>query len=189
MSVREFGRTKRRGAPFVLAAVAVTALAACGSSTSTSKAQPTAPQTTASSQASGSADVATASNAKLGPLLVDSKGMTLYTLTSSGRPVACTGQCPKFWPPLLLPSGTSTARGEAGVKGLGTVSGAGGTQVTENGAPLYRFSGDAAAGDANGEGISSFGGVWHVVNSAASGAGTTETTNAPTTSTGSGYGY
>jgi hypothetical protein len=44
---------------------------------------------------------------------------------------------------------------------------------------------DAAAGDANGEGIPSFGGVWHVVKtSAASGGGTTSSSSG-----GSGSGY
>jgi hypothetical protein len=76
------------------------------------------------------------------------------------------------------------------VTGLSTVSASGGTQVTANGLPVYRFSGDSAAGDANGEGISSFGGVWHTVQASGAGAGasTPDTTVAPTTSMG-GYGY
>ena len=36
-------------------------------------------------------------------------------------------------------------------------------QVTLRGMPLYRFSGDHAKGQANGEGIESFGGIWHAV--------------------------
>jgi predicted lipoprotein with Yx(FWY)xxD motif len=32
-----------------------------------------------------------------------------------------------------------------------------------NGHPLYRFGGDRSKGQANGEGIKSYGGVWHVV--------------------------
>ena len=35
--------------------------------------------------------------------------------------------------------------------------------VTIDGAPVYTFQGDASAGSANGEGITSFGGTWHVV--------------------------
>jgi predicted lipoprotein with Yx(FWY)xxD motif len=181
-----------------LVAVAAIGLAACGSSSSTTATKPkaTTPQatgspTTGSPTTSGAAAVVdTAANAKLGQLLVDAKGLTLYTLTNAGTPVACTGQCLTFWPPLLLPSGTTTASGGAGVTGLGTVAGAGGTQVTEKGAPLYRFSGDTAAGSANGEGISSFGGVWHVVKaSGTSGASAPDTTVAPSTTTMGGYGY
>jgi len=44
---------------------------------------------------------------------------------------------------------------------LGTVTAAdGSTQVTFYGHPLYSFAGDAAPGDANGQGL---GGVWYVV--------------------------
>jgi hypothetical protein len=55
-----------------------------------------------------------------------------------------------------------TAMGGSGVTGLGTASVMSAVQVTENGSPLYRFSKDTAPGDTNGEGISSFGGAWHV---------------------------
>jgi predicted lipoprotein with Yx(FWY)xxD motif len=41
-------------------------------------------------------------------------------------------------------------------------------QVTLRGMPLYRFSGDTAKGQANGQGIKSFGGAWHAVTAASS---------------------
>lgn len=192
-----------RGIPFVFAALAVTVLAACGSSGSsaTGKASPTEPSTTtttadgsSSSTTSSAAVVKTASNAKFGSILVDNDGKTLYTLTKDGAPVECVGPCLTAWPPLLLPAGTSTATGAEGVKGLGTVATPSGMQATVDGAPLYRFAADTAAGAANGDGISSFGGVWHVVKAedasgSGSTAGTTETTHADTTTTADGYGY
>jgi predicted lipoprotein with Yx(FWY)xxD motif len=187
-------RLKKRGVGFVVAAGAVVLLAACGSSSSTASpaAAPTNSSSGPSSTAAATADVMVASNAKLGTVLVDSAGKTLYMLkNAAGAPVACTGQCLTFWPPLLLPAGSTSATGATGVTGLGTVSAGGGTQVTENGAPLYHFSGDSAAGDANGDGISSFGGVWHVVKSSAS-ASAPAPTNAPApaaTTTTSAYGY
>ena len=75
--------------------------------------------------------------------------------------------------------------------GLATVSAGGGTQVTKNGDPLYHFAADAAAGDANGEGISSFGGTWHVRKAAASPSATAPTAApaAGATTTTGGYGY
>ena len=107
--------------------------------------------------------VMTSMTAKFGTVLVDPKGMTLYTLTNGATQVACTGQCATFWPPLFLAAGGDEAAARrAGVTGLGTMMAAGGTQVTENGVALYRFSKDNAPGDTNGDGISSFGGVWHV---------------------------
>lgn len=144
--------------------VAVVALAACGGSNSSSSSKkPTA------STATRSVVVATAKNSKLGTILVDNQGMTLYTLTNAGQPVACSGACLTVWPPLLLPSGTSKATGSAGVGGLGTVAAGGQQEVTVNGSPLYHFSGDHAAGDVNGEGINSFGGTWRVVSSSGGG--------------------
>ncbi len=184
-----------RAAQLAIGLSALLALAACGSSTArvTPSAQPSVTTST-----SGAAEVMTATTSKFGAVLVDAKGMTLYTLTHGGAPVACTGQCATFWPPLLLPSGAMTALGASGVTGLGTASAAGGLQVTENGAPLYRFSIDKAPGDAKGEGISSFGGIWHVAKATGTSASatmppvvTSPSVTAPpaTTAPTGGYGY
>jgi predicted lipoprotein with Yx(FWY)xxD motif len=156
--------------------VALLGLAACGSSGSKAAAPNTNANTSTSAATSTGAVVNTANSSTLGALLVDTKGMTLYTLTNAGKPVACTGQCATFWPPLLLPSGTTTASGGAGVSGLGTVGMNGGMQVTEHSDPLYRFSMDKAAGDTNGEGITSFGGTWHVAKTTAAASASTPTT-------------
>lgn len=177
-------------------------LAACGSSTAKPAAgsattSTTAAPTTTSAAPTAAPVVMTATNAALGSLLVDSSGKTLYTLTNAaGSPVACTGKCLTFWPPLLLPAGTTTATGAAGVTGLATVTAGGGMQVTDNGAPLYRFAGDTAAGDAHGEGIGSFGGTWHVVKASAAPGPTVApsptsppTTAQTTTTTAGGYHY
>jgi predicted lipoprotein with Yx(FWY)xxD motif len=164
---------------------ALLVLAACGSSAkvtaapgSTTTATAATTPTTAMKVESSQPIVKTASS-KLGSLLVDGQGMTLYTLTNAGAQVPCTGQCASFWPPLLLPTGTVTAMGATGVTGLGTAAASGGMQVTVNGAPVYRFSLDKKAGDTNGEGISSFGGTWHVVMEAGTTAATTPPTVAP----------
>jgi predicted lipoprotein with Yx(FWY)xxD motif len=171
--------------------LALVVFAACGSSGSKAAAPNTSPTTTTSAGKATAPVVMMSSTSKLGPLLVDASGMTLYTLTNAGKPVACTGQCAGFWPPLLLPSGATAATGGAGVSGLGTVAINGGMQVTEHGDPLYRFSQDKAAGATNGEGINSFGGTWHVAKTTtAANAGTPTTlgTTVPTTS-GGGYHY
>ena len=44
-----------------------------------------------------------------------------------------------------------------------TSRGWGATQVTYNGHPLYRFQGDAKAGQINGQGLDQFGAKWYVV--------------------------
>jgi predicted lipoprotein with Yx(FWY)xxD motif len=123
-------------------------------------------------------------------VLVDAKGRTVYTLTNGGKAVPCTGACLTAWPPVLLPSGEKTAAGGPGVQGLGVASEASGDQVTSDGLPLYTFAGDTAPGQTNGEGISNFGGTWHVVKvgGAAASASTTPTT-AKSSSSGGGYNY
>jgi predicted lipoprotein with Yx(FWY)xxD motif len=201
-------RTIRQRSGFAAVGVAAAlALAACGSSakaTVSPGAQPEAGSTSTSAAPSaktnGSASTAvvkTSTNAKFGSILVDAKGMTLYTLTNAGAPVACTGQCATFWPPLMVPTGATSAVGAAGVSGLGTAMETGGNQVTDNGDPLYRFSMDKAPGDAKGDALASFGGVWHVVSATAKSstapsvpaAVTTVPAATPTTTSSGGYGY
>lgn len=197
-----------------LAVVAVVALAACGGSKSTKTAsqgsttsEAPATTTTTAAAATGSAVVTTKTDAKLGLILADAQGKTLYTLTNNGNPVPCTGQCATAWPPLTLPSGVTTPTAQ-GVTGLTAVAGPSGEQqVAYQGKPLYRFSKDQDSGDAYGEGISSFGGTWHVVkvqasagaagaastgagaSTGASTGGMTPTTAARTTATTSAYRY
>jgi predicted lipoprotein with Yx(FWY)xxD motif len=191
-----------------LGIVAVTAaafaLAACGSSskaTVSPNAQPSATTSTTSGGASSAQPVVkVAMVGTVGNVLVDDTGLTLYTLTKDGAPVACTGQCATFWPPLILPAGTTTAVGDMGVTGLGTAKVSGRVQVTDKGEPLYRFSKDTGPGSAKGEGLATFGGVWHVVQASGSGEVTPTTTTPagvapapattpPTTSSSYGGGY
>jgi predicted lipoprotein with Yx(FWY)xxD motif len=103
-------------------------------------------------------------NPTLGPILVNSKGMTLYhfLLDKNGK-IACTGACAKLWPPLLLPSGMSKPTAGKGVPAnkLGVVTRPDGThQVTYNGWPLYTFAEDTKPGDTKGQG---FRGLWFVI--------------------------
>ena len=60
----------------------------------------------------------------------------------------------------------------------------GARQVTLAGHPLYEYSGDQAAGDRNGEGVSDDGGIWHVASSSG-----VQPTSTPTTSSSNSYGY
>jgi predicted lipoprotein with Yx(FWY)xxD motif len=128
--------------------------------------------------------VKTATVSGVGTILVSTSGRALYTLTNNGQAVDCTGSCLAVWPPLLVKSGTKP-KGAKGVTGL-AVSG---RQVTQNSMPLYLFSGDTKSDQANGEGINSFGGVWHVVKASSSGGSPTPTTAAKSSSSSGGYGY
>ncbi len=138
---------------------------------------------------SGGGTVKSVHNASLGEsILANSKGQTLYTLSGeTTHHLLCTSSaCFQFWPPYKV---SKTAKlSSSGVKGkLGKLHRDGFYQVTLDGRPLYRFSPDTHAGQANGNGIKSFGGTWHVVKE--SGAKTATTTTAttstmPPTSTG-----
>ena len=124
----------------------------------------------------------------LGRVLVDARGHTLYLFAADRTAKsACYAQCAAVWPPFL--SG-GTAIAGAGVKKalLATAKRKDGTrQVVYAGHPLYFFSGDARAGQTNGEGIVHFGGTWDAV--AASGRKVVKAAaGGTTTTTGGGYG-
>ncbi|HEX8770903.1 MAG TPA: hypothetical protein VF711_09055, partial [Acidimicrobiales bacterium] len=125
--------------------------------------------------------VVTKVDPKLGEILADSAGMTLYTLTANDVAVACETTCPSVWPPLEVPVGGSLPTGGIGVGPLGVAPGPNNTLlVTSGGLPLYRFTQDKTPADVNGEGIKSFGGTWRVVKA---GASATSTTTSSTTTT------
>jgi len=100
---------------------------------------------------------------KLGKVLVDANGMTLYLFEKDRRnKSACAGACAKVWSPLLV-KGKPTAGGGVKASLLGTTRRKSGVQVTYNGHPLYHFSGDKKPGDMRGEGSKAFGAEWYVL--------------------------
>ena len=92
----------------------------------------------------------------LGPVLADSKGMTLYTFDKDATPgkSACNGQCAQNWPPLA-------AKAAAKPMGDWTVvtRDDGSKQWAYKGKPLYTWVKDSKPGDTSGEGVNN---VWHV---------------------------
>ena len=114
-----------------------------------------------------------ASNAVVGKkIVVDTHGRTLYALSpETTHHLLCTSkECFEFWPPLLVHSASVKPTAGPGVSGhLGLLRRAAGKfQVTLRGMPLYTFAGDKAKGEANGEGLKTFGGTWHAVAASAS---------------------
>ncbi len=123
-----------------------------------------------------------ASNATLTErVVISSQGRTLYALSpeTSRRLLCKSSQCLRVWPPLTVASSSARLRDGAGVHGrLGILRRSDGVlQVTLRGLPLYRYSQDRRRGDAKGEGIESFGGVWHAATAA---SGETPTAPKPT---------
>jgi predicted lipoprotein with Yx(FWY)xxD motif len=106
-------------------------------------------------------------NTKLGKVLADGRGHTLYLFGKDKQSKsACSGACAQAWPPLTT---TGKPKASAGVSAskLGTTNRAHGVkQVTYNGHPLYLFIKDTSARQANGQGIVAFGGKWSAVSAA-----------------------
>ena len=133
--------------------------------------------------------VQTANSSKLGTsVLVNHKGMTLYTLSAErgGRFICTTSSmipggsasCLSLWHPLTVAKGSTPT----GAAQLGTITRPdnGATQVTWHGRPLYTFTGDKAPGDASGNGFKDVG-VWK--------AATLGSSSSSSSSGGGGYGY
>ena len=128
-------------------------------------------------------------SSKLGTsVLVNHKGMTLYTLSAErGGRFICTmsstipggsASCLSVWHPLTVAKGSMPT----GAAQLATITrpDTGATQVTWHGLPLYTFTGDKAPGDASGNGFKDVG-VWK--------AATLGAPSSSSSSGGGGYGY
>ena len=126
-----------------------------GASATTTQTVPPNPET------SSSAYVSLASVPKLGLVLTDSNGLVLYGFAAdSGTNSACYGRCAQVWPPLITDGPPRPSNGTAASK-LGTIERKDGSeQVTYAGHPLYGYRADRKPGEANGNGLDSFGAAW-----------------------------
>jgi predicted lipoprotein with Yx(FWY)xxD motif len=146
-----------------LAALVVAGCGGGGSGNGNGNSAAITPVKTSSGQ---TATVGVANNAKLGKVLVDAHGNTLYLFEKDkGGKSMCSGACATEWPPLMD----------------------GKSQVIYHGHPLYRYSGDTKPGDANGQGLNAFGAEWYAV--AKSGNAVDTASSGSSGSSGGGYGY
>jgi predicted lipoprotein with Yx(FWY)xxD motif len=168
--------------------VALVAVAGCGGSSST-----TTSTSTAGATSTGAAAIEVAKNAQLGQILTDGNGDTVYAFAkdTNGKS-ACSGSCAGVWPPVTT-SGSPKAGNGVDASKLGTTKRSdGSTQVTYAGRPLYTYTADTSAGDATGNGVNTFGGLWYAVQPNGSNAPSSGSTGSGSTTTGSsggGYGY
>ncbi len=148
----------RLGGKLAAFGAAMLVLAACGHSST--------PTSSKGTPKSASTTVGVTTIGSLGQVLDNSKGLTLYHLTTeSGGKIQCTGSCASVWPPMLVSGDVPSA--PTGLSGtLGTIKRPDGTtQLTFDGMPLYTYSGDSATGQANGQGVQ---GVWFAVTASGS---------------------
>ncbi len=179
MGRRGSAGTSRWFALFLLPTVGLLA-AACssGSGSSNTAASTTTSRVATSAAGSGGQpatagpspyyEVKTAFVSRLGTILVDGQGLTLYMFVPDDQrgESTCYNECASGWPPLRLPTGVTNpvAAGHAEVSLLGTTTRKdGGLQVTYNGWPLYTWAGDSGPGQATGQGLNNLGGVWYVL--------------------------
>jgi predicted lipoprotein with Yx(FWY)xxD motif len=104
---------------------------------------------------------------RLGRILVDSKGITLYDFVKDkGTTSACYGACAALWPPLIT-KGKPVAGPGVRASLLGTTKRKDGKlEVTYAGHPLYYFVTDKKPGQTTGQGVNQFGGPWWVLSAA-----------------------
>src|SRR6266571_3726566 len=103
---------------------------------------------------------------KLGTVLVNSKGRTLYMFVPDKRKkVTCVRACAAIWPPVKLPKGAKlVASGQAKSSLLGSDRDpTGGRVVTYAHWPLYTYVADTKAGTAKGQALNLNGGLWYVL--------------------------
>ncbi|KAB1146735.1 hypothetical protein F7R91_14230 [Streptomyces luteolifulvus] len=107
--------------------------------------------------------LSTRKDPKLGEIVVDKNGMTVYRFLKDEawpEPVSnCTGACLEKWPAVAPVANNDTE----GIQKKGLMSFTrpdGVKQQTVNCWPIYTFAGDKEPGDTNGQGV---GGTWYVV--------------------------
>jgi len=103
---------------------------------------------------------------KLGVILVNGAGRTLYMFVPDKQTkVTCVRTCAAIWPPAKLQSGAkAVAAGQAKQSLLGSDRNpSGGRVVTYDKWPLYTYVSDSAAGQARGQALNLNGGYWYVL--------------------------
>ena len=141
----------------LLVALVVLLAVACGGSTpSASSSAPATP--------SSAATVSLGTDSRLGKLLVDGSGRTLYLFVQDrATESTCYGDCAKYWPPLLT-NGAPRAGSGVNEALLGTTKRNDGTvEVTYGGHPLYYVVTDHNPGDVTGQAVNNFGAPWYAV--------------------------
>jgi predicted lipoprotein with Yx(FWY)xxD motif len=157
--------TKRAFLSVASTAVALV-VAGCGGASHGSGAgnAPSAGKADGAPAASGGAALRVITDPKLGKIIVDAKGRTLYDFViDKGTTSVCYGACASLWPPY-----TTNGRPVAGQNVMPTLIGTtkrrdGSSEVTYAGHPLYYYAQDSSPGDTNGEGSTNFGAEWTIV--------------------------
>ena len=155
--------------PIVLVLAMTLAIASCGGDSNDNGgaygSKGGAGESSASKPASSSVTVVSVADVpKLGKVIVDSKGFTLYDFhKDKGMKSSCYGGCAELWPPLTT-SGAPKAQGGAMASKLAVTRRSDGTtQVTYAGHPVYTYTADTKPGEARGNDVDAFGAEWYAL--------------------------
>jgi len=114
----------------------------------------------------GASSVGLAKVGKLGNVLVNNKGVTVYLFEKDKHgKSSCYGACANAWSPVLT-TGKPKAKDGARSSLLGTTKRRDGKlQITYHGHPIYTYEDDhGKAGTAKGQDVKEFGAEWYVLN-------------------------
>lgn len=147
----------------LLVAVVATAafLTSCSSSATSASTHSSTTSTSTAAVAGTTTELTAATNQNLGTIVTDQSGFTLYRFekdTTDPPASNCNGQCAETWPPALVgPSGLSGVNLDGVSSSVaGVVTRSDGTkQLTIAGHPVYRYAGDKAPGQTNGQDVGS----------------------------------
>jgi predicted lipoprotein with Yx(FWY)xxD motif len=138
--------------------------AACGSASAGGMPGASPAQTSDYGPVTAATTIALANNAKLGQILVDGTGRTLYLFAADKGPASvCYADCAAAWPPVLTMGAPQADNGVDPSLLATTQRKDGSTEVTYAGHPLYYFVADKGPGDTTGQGVNGFGAPWYAL--------------------------
>lgn len=123
------------------------------------------PDARTSSSTAATATTLVLADSKLGQILADHAGRSLYVFEAdTGTTSTCiSAGCVAEWPPFIADGPPQVTAGLAADQ-LGSTSRPDGRQqVTYHGHPLYYFAGDSQPGSTAGQALNDNGGPWYVV--------------------------
>jgi predicted lipoprotein with Yx(FWY)xxD motif len=147
------------------AVVTALIISGCGGASGSGNSAPTAPAgSPGTTGAGGGAPLSVVTDPKLGKIIVDAKGRTLYDFViDKGTMSVCYGACASLWPPY-----TTNAKPVAGAGVSATLIGTtkrkdGSSEVTYAGHPLYYYAPDQKRGQITGQALNQFGAPWYAL--------------------------
>jgi predicted lipoprotein with Yx(FWY)xxD motif len=142
------------------AVVVALIISGCGGGNGSGSSAPKTPAATGT----GGAPLHVTTDRKLGKIIVDAKGRTLYDFViDKGTTSVCYGACASLWPPYLTTAKPVAGSGVSAALIGTTKRKDGSTEVTYAGHPLYYYAPDRTRGQITGQALNQFGAPWYAL--------------------------